>query len=91
MEIAKRTIEDLITATSHFTKMTWTLATPSKATQISENVMLLEKDGKKLYLQVEGLGKIKWNVRPAISSYSFDSENDAFSSTLFRFTKSDAS
>lgn len=76
-------VEDLITATSHFTKMTWTLVTPSKATQISENVMLLEKNGKKLYLQVEGLGKIKWNVRPAVSSYSFDSENDGISIVSF--------
>ena len=76
-------IEDLITSTRHFTKMTWTLVTPAKATRVSDKVMLLEKDGKKLYIRVEGLEKINWTVKPADSSYSYDSENKGISIVSF--------
>lgn len=76
-------IEDVITSSRHFTKMTWTLVTPAQATQISDKVMLLEKDGKKLYIRVEGLEKINWNVKPAVSSYSYDSANKGINIVSF--------
>ncbi len=76
-------IEDVITPTNHFTKMTWTLVTPAKASVISDKVMLLEKDGKRLFLKVEGPDLIKWNVRPASSSYSYDSPNEGISLITF--------
>lgn len=68
-------IEDQIETMAQFTKMTWNMVTPATPTLLQENVMLLEKDGKKLYVKVEGAQNIKWNTRSAKSSYSFDSEN----------------
>ena len=76
-------IEDKITPTNHFTKMTWTLVTPAKATIVSGQIMLLEKDGKKLYLKVDASTPIRWNVRPAVSSYSYDSPNNGISIVTF--------
>ena len=76
-------IEDKVTPTNHFTKMTWTLVTPAKATIVSDQIMLLEKDGKKLYLKVDASTPIRWNVRPAVSSYSYDSPNNGISIVTF--------
>lgn len=76
-------IEDLVIPTDLFTKMTWTLVTPAKATVVSDQVMLLEKEGKKLYMKVESSTPIKWNVRPAVSSYSYDSPNEGISLVTF--------
>ena len=60
-------MEDLIETTKNFTMMTWTMVTPASAKILSENVMLLEKDGKKLYIKVEGPRKIRWHILPAQS------------------------
>lgn len=76
-------IEDRVIPTDLFTKMTWTLVTPAKATVVSDQVMLLEKEGKKLYMKVESSTPIKWNVRPAVSSYSYDSPNEGISLVTF--------
>ena len=60
-------VEDLIEATKRFTMMTWTMVTPASAKIISDNVMLLEKDGK------------KWHISPAQSEFSYDSPNPGIS------------
>lgn len=67
-------VEDQI-ETLRFTKMTWTMVTPAKATILSDQVMQLEKDGKKLFIRVEGADHFKWRIEPAQSTYSFDSPN----------------
>lgn len=72
-------IEDLIEAGKEFTMLTWTMVTPASAKIISDNVMLLEKDGKKLLLKVEGPDSIKWFIKPAQSDYSYDSPNPGIS------------
>lgn len=72
-------VEDLVEAPKRFTKLTWNMATPAKATIVSDRVMLLEKDGKKLYIRVEGPERIKWYINPAQSAYSYDSENRGIS------------
>ena len=48
-------VEDVIEATKRFTMMTWTMVTPASAKIVADNVMLLEKDGKKLYIKVEAM------------------------------------
>lgn len=55
----KGIIEDWIETDNRFTKLTWTMVTPASACIISDRVMLLEKEGKKLYLKVEGPDEIK--------------------------------
>ncbi|WP_195439445.1 heparinase II/III domain-containing protein [Parabacteroides goldsteinii] len=72
-------VEDLIETTKNFTMMTWTMVTPASAKILSENVMLLEKDGKKLYIKVEGPRKIRWHILPAQSDFSYDSPNPGIS------------
>ena len=34
-----------------------------------------EKDGKKLYLKVEGAENVRWRISPAKSDFTFDSPN----------------
>ena len=41
--------------------------------------MLLEKDGKKLYIKVEGPKKVRWHISPAQSEFSYDSPNSGIS------------
>lgn len=72
-------IEDSIETGNRFTKLAWTMVTPASAKVISDRVMLLEKDGKKLYLKVEGPKEIKWNISQAQSDYSYDSPNPGIS------------
>ncbi|WP_288732800.1 heparinase II/III family protein [uncultured Parabacteroides sp.] len=72
-------VEDLIETTKNFTMMTWTMVTPASAKILSENVMLLEKDGKKLYIKVEGPRKMRWHILPAQSDFSYDSPNPGIS------------
>lgn len=72
-------IEDSIETGNRFTKLTWTMVTPASAKVISDRVMLLEKEGKKLYLKVEGPEEIKWNISQAQSDYSYDSPNPGIS------------
>ena len=72
-------VEDKIKATDKFTMLTWNFVTPAKASIVSDQVMLLESEGKKLYLKVEGPQNIRWNVKPAKSPYTYDSDNDGIS------------
>lgn len=72
-------VEDVIETTKHFTMATWTMVTPASAKVISDNVMLLEKDGKKLYIRVEGPKKVHWHISPACSEFSYDSSNPGIS------------
>ena len=76
-------IEDEIVSKDRFTKMTWTLVTPAAATVVADNAVMLEKSGKKLFVRVEGPEKITWNIRPAVSSYSYDSPNKGVSIVSF--------
>ena len=68
-------IEDEVTAGRLFTMMTWTMVTEATPTVISDNLLLLEKDGKKLYVKVESPTPIRWYNHPAESRFSFDSPN----------------
>ena len=72
-------VEDLIEATKRFTMMTWTMVTPASAKIVADNVMLLEKDGKRLYIKVEGPKKVRWHISPAQSEFSYDSPNPGIS------------
>lgn len=72
-------VEDLIETTKNFTMMTWTMVTPASAKILSDDVMLLEKEGKKLYIKVEGSQKIRWHILPAQSDFSYDSPNSGIS------------
>ena len=72
-------VEDLIETNEHFTMMTWTMVTSATAKILSENVMLLEQDGKKLYIRVEGPEKIRWRIVPAEPDFSYNSPNPGVS------------
>lgn len=66
-------IEDLIETKGSFTMMTWNLTTSASVKQVSDNVVLLEKDGKKLYVKVDCPEPIRWQIQEAKSRYTFDS------------------
>ncbi|MBQ8529662.1 MAG: heparinase II/III family protein [Parabacteroides sp.] len=72
-------VEDLIETNEHFTMMTWTMVTSATAKILSENVMLLEQDGKKLYIRVEGPENIRWRIVPAEPDFSYNSPNPGVS------------
>ena len=72
-------VEDCIETNEYFTMLTWTMATSASAKVLADDVMLLEKDGKKLYLKVEGVGNIRWRISPAKSDFTFDSPNPGVS------------
>lgn len=72
-------VEDRIESSKRFTMLSWNFVTPATASIISDKVMLLESNGKKLYIRVEGPEKIKWKVTPAQSSFSYDSANPGIS------------
>lgn len=71
-------VEDRIASAKRFTKMSWNMVTPAYCKVLSSHKMLLEKDGKKLYMRVEGPAEIKWKMQPADSPYSYDSPNPGF-------------
>lgn len=68
-------IEDEITPNEQFTMLTWTLVTETTPKVISDNEVLLEKNGKKLYVKVESQTPIRWSIRPATSEFTYDSPN----------------
>lgn len=72
-------VEDQIDASGRFTMLTWSMATPARATIISDRVLLLEKDGKKLYLHAETATPVRWHITPAKSAFAYDSENPGIS------------
>lgn len=66
------TIEDWITTGQYFTKLTWNLTTPAEVSRLSDRELLLQKDGKSLYMTVEGLDNLTWDIGPAEPLFSFD-------------------
>jgi hypothetical protein len=51
------------------------MATSASVKVLSKDVMLLEKDGKKLYMKVEGIDDFRWRISSAKSDFTFDSPN----------------
>lgn len=72
-------VEDYVVNRKRFTKLSWRLVTPATAKVVSDQVVELTKDGKKLYLRVEGASNPVWDIKPAKSTYSYDSENPGIS------------
>ncbi len=72
-------IEDYIVNRKRFTKLSCRLVTPATAKVISGQVVELTKDGKKLYLKVEGIANPTWDIKPAKSTFSYDSDNPGIS------------
>ena len=68
-------IEDQVKSTGRFTMLTWTLVTEASVSQVDEHMLLLEKDGKKMYMKVDCPTAIRWNIHPAVPIYSYDSPN----------------
>jgi hypothetical protein len=76
-------IEDLVEADKRFAMMSWTMVTPAATTLLSDSVVMLEKNGKKMYLKVEAPQPIRWKIAPAVSEFTYDSPNPGV--TLIRF------
>lgn len=72
-------VEDQIESSKRFTKMSWRIVTPATAKVFSSNVVELTKDGKKLYLRAEGAESPVWEIKPAKSAFSYDSDNPGIS------------
>ena len=68
-------IEDQIKSIKRFTMLTWTLVTEASVSQVNDHLLLLEKNGKKLYMKVECPTEIQWDIHPAVPIYSYDSPN----------------
>jgi hypothetical protein len=68
-------IEDQVKSTGRFTMLTWTLVTEASVSQVDEHMLLLEKDGKKMYMKVDCPTGIRWNIHPAEPVFSYDSPN----------------
>ncbi len=66
-------IEDQIELADRFAMVTWTLMTTAEVQQVSDKVILLEKDGKKMYMKVDAPEPIRWNIAPAKPRFTFDS------------------
>lgn len=71
-------IEDVITPKNNFTMLTWSMPTSASANIISGNTIMLEKEGKKLYVKIEGIKDARWFIREAKSDFSYDSPNNGF-------------
>lgn len=76
-------IEDEITTGKNFTMLTWTLVTSANPTIVSDKVMMLEKDGKKVYMRVECPTDIRWRIVPAVSDFTYDSPNPGVTIVYF--------
>lgn len=76
-------IEDEITTGKLFTMLSWNMTTRAKVTIVSDKVIMLEQDGKKVYFKVDAPAPIRWNIEPAQPVYSFNSPNPGV--TLVRF------
>lgn len=69
-------IEDRITTGANFTKMRWNMMTEAdKVSELGDNLFLLTKGDKKLYVQVISPVKIRCYHRPATPANSYDSPN----------------
>ncbi len=69
-------IDDVVEATELYTMMKWTMLTRASVSSVSDRILLLEQDGKKLYLKMEGPEEIRWRVAPASPVFSYDSPAD---------------
>lgn len=76
-------IEDEVMPGKNFTMLTWSMVTEATPKVLSDNLLLLEKDGKKLYLKVESKTPIRWNNHPAVSDFTFDSPNPGITIVSF--------
>ena len=69
-------VEDEIETLSQYTKVRWNMATMAEEMiPVSENVVLLKKGNKKLYMVVETDVKIKFKTGSTSSENSYDSPN----------------
>lgn len=76
-------IEDRVTCGRNFTMMTWTLVTPATPKVVSDTVVELEKDGKKVYIQVDSPTPLRWKIEPAESRFTFNNPNPGVSILCF--------
>lgn len=68
-------VEDVIVTGSNFTNLRWTMMTAASVKVISDKMLCLEKDGKRMFMKVESAEDFKWNIIPAEPEYSYDSPN----------------
>ena len=76
-------IVDQVKCGKKFTMMTWTLVTPAEPKVISDNVLELSKDGKKVYVKVDSPAPIRWRIAPAQSRYTYDNPNPGITIVCF--------
>lgn len=76
-------VEDCIETNAYFTMLSWSMATAATVKILSDNTLVLEKEGKKLYMKVEAPENIRWKISPAESEFTFDSPNPGI--TIVRF------
>lgn len=72
-------IEDEISSNNDSTSMRWNLTTSAIATVLSSNLLLLEKDGKAMYMKVDCVQPIKFYVNDAQPTTSYESKNNGIS------------
>ncbi|MDO4948998.1 MAG: heparinase II/III family protein [Bacteroidales bacterium] len=66
-------IQDQFTTNGQFTKVRWNMtSTADKMTTIDETTLLLEKDGKKLYLKVEAPFPVRFYNELAVPTNTYD-------------------
>lgn len=69
-------IEDKISTGSNFSKVRWNMMTEAtKITDLGNNLFLLKKDAKKMYVKIESPVKIRFYHLPASPTNSYDSPN----------------
>ena len=73
-------IQDLLTCSKRFTKVRWNIATEAeKVTVLDETSVLLEKNGKKLYLKVASPVPVRFYHCDATPANTYDSPNPGVS------------
>ncbi len=68
-------IEDQVTTEQFYTRMRWTMATEANVEQLSDKLLLLTQDGKKLYLKVESELPITWSLDATPTEYPYNTPN----------------
>lgn len=66
-------IEDEVLTKDRFTNMQYTFVTKAKTALLDDDLLLLYKDDKMLFLRIDSPFPVKWNITPAKSKFSFDS------------------
>ena len=73
-------IQDLLTCSKRFTKVRWNIATEAeKVTVLDETSVLLEKNGKKLYLKVASPVPVRFYHCDATPANTYDTPNPGIS------------